>query len=125
MRVDTLTLAVQSLERAKSFYASLGFDISIKCGVSVARAGTLCLALHTRGAIERHLACKIQGHAILSHNVDTSDAVRHWLERARAAGATVLREVTPMGPSASPQPVFAVFADPDGHVWEIAFNPAW
>jgi len=55
----------------------------------------------------------------LSHNVPSEAAVREVFEQGVAAGATALK---------SPQPApwggyEAAFADPDGHMWDIAYNP--
>jgi catechol 2,3-dioxygenase-like lactoylglutathione lyase family enzyme len=55
----------------------------------------------------------------LSHNVPTEAAVREVFEQGLAAGATALK---------APQPApwggyEAAFADPDGHIWDIAMNP--
>ncbi|HWF77764.1 MAG TPA: VOC family protein [Caulobacteraceae bacterium] len=59
-------------------------------------------------------------HAVsLQHNVPSEAAVREVFELGVAAGATALK---------APQPApwggyEADFADPDGHVWGIAYNP--
>jgi catechol 2,3-dioxygenase-like lactoylglutathione lyase family enzyme len=55
----------------------------------------------------------------LSHNVASEEAVRAVFEQGLAAGATAIK---------TPQPApwggyEAAFADPDGHVWDIAMNP--
>ena len=57
----------------------------------------------------------------LAHNVGSPAEVDAVIEEARAAGATITRE---------PGETFwggynGVFADPDGHPWEIAHNPHW
>jgi catechol 2,3-dioxygenase-like lactoylglutathione lyase family enzyme len=55
----------------------------------------------------------------LASNVDSEAAVDAAVERARAAGATVLKEPQ----RASFGGYHAYIADPDGHRWEIAHNP--
>jgi len=55
----------------------------------------------------------------LAHNVTSKEEVRSVIEQAIAAGATLLKQ---------PQDVFwggysGYFSDPDGHIWEIAWNP--
>ena len=59
------------------------------------------------------------GAATLAHNLSAREDVAPLIDRARSAGARVLRE---------PHDVFwgghiGYFADPDGHVWEVAWNP--
>ena len=55
----------------------------------------------------------------LSHNVASKEAVREVFEQGLAAGATPLKT-----PQDAPWGGYeAGFADPDGHVWDIAWNP--
>lgn len=55
----------------------------------------------------------------LASNVGSESAVDAAVERARAAGATVLKRPQ----RASFGGYHAYIADPDGHRWEIAYNP--
>ena len=55
----------------------------------------------------------------LAHNVGSTDEVDVVIEQAREAGARI---------SVEPRDTFyggyaGVFVDPDGHPWEIAYNP--
>jgi catechol 2,3-dioxygenase-like lactoylglutathione lyase family enzyme len=69
------------------------------------------------------------GHAIapndggfsLGHIVDTPDEVDAAIERARAAGAQILKDPQ----DAAYGGYHGYFADPDGHRWEIAWNPGF
>jgi catechol 2,3-dioxygenase-like lactoylglutathione lyase family enzyme len=55
----------------------------------------------------------------LSHNVASEAAVHEVFELGLAAGATALKQ-----PQPAPWGGYeAAFADPDGHVWDIAMNP--
>jgi uncharacterized glyoxalase superfamily protein PhnB len=54
-------------------------------------------------------------------NVNSRDEVDAWLSRAERAGATIIKLA---------QPTFyggcaGYFQDPDGHLWEVAFNPGF
>ncbi len=57
----------------------------------------------------------------LAHNVGSKAEVDHVMERARMAGAVVVKPAreTSWGGYAG------YFQDPDRHLWEIAWNPAW
>jgi hypothetical protein len=56
----------------------------------------------------------------IGHLVDRRDDVAAVLARARDAGATVLGE-----PHDRPWGIYSgYFQDPDGHLWEVIFNPA-
>lgn len=61
------------------------------------------------------------GAVALAHNLPRQDDVTPLMERLVAAGGTLLR--------AADAPVHGGFrgyvADPDGHAWEIAWNPNW
>ena len=61
------------------------------------------------------------GAATLAQNFPDRESVDAAFEQALAAGATALK---------APEAVFwggysGYFADPDGHVWELAHNPFW
>jgi len=61
------------------------------------------------------------GGIALAHNVPTRDDVQPLIDRLAAHGGTELRPA-----DAPPHGGFRGYvADPDGHAWEIAWNPAW
>jgi uncharacterized glyoxalase superfamily protein PhnB len=57
----------------------------------------------------------------LGHNVRSKAEVDNVMEQARQAGAVIVKQAadTFWGGYAG------YFQDPDGHVWEVAWNPAW
>jgi hypothetical protein len=59
------------------------------------------------------------GGIALAHNVGTAEEVQPLIDRAVAAGGTQLR------PASEPPwgGLRGYFADPDGHAWEVAWNP--
>ncbi len=61
------------------------------------------------------------GGVTLAHNVRSTEEVDRVVEQARAAGARITREPTDTfyGGYAG------VFLDPDGHPWEVAWNPGF
>ncbi len=69
-------------------------------------------------------ACAIvtgPGAFALAHNVRAREEVEPLLSRLVAAGGALLRPA-----DAPPHGGFRGYvADPDGHAWEIAWNPAW
>ncbi|MFJ3927442.1 VOC family protein [Streptomyces sp. NPDC090022] len=125
-RVSLITLGVTDLDRSKAFYESLGWR-----GQEVARtvffqAGGLGLVLWGREELARD--CGLDdgsgsGFAgiALAHNLRSREEVDALLETARKAGATVTKPAAPTfyGGYAG------CFADPDGHLWEIAHNPGF
>jgi uncharacterized glyoxalase superfamily protein PhnB len=127
-RLTVVTLGVQDLARARTFYCDgLGFRASKASNESIVflDAGGAVLALYRRKllAVDANVASEGTGFGgvTLAHNVGSTKAVDAAFERAKKAGATVLK---------APQQAFwggysGYFADPDGHPWEVAYNPHW
>lgn len=133
-RITLITLGVDDLAAAVRFYRD-GFGLPTEGIVgeehehgAVAffelQAG-LRLALWPRKSIA-HDAGLPQGPAsvtefTLAHNVGSQAEVDTVMVQARAAGAVVVKEAhaTFWGGYAG------YFQDPDGHLWEVAWNPQW
>ncbi|MDX2274714.1 MAG: VOC family protein [Hyphomonadaceae bacterium] len=124
-RVSLITLGVADLARSRSFYEALGFRASSASqeGIIFFQAGPLGLALFPRAELAHDAGVSPDGEGFrgitLAHNVRTKAEVAPVIAAAVAAGG---REVKPA------QDVFwgghsGYFADPDGHLWEVAWNP--
>jgi uncharacterized protein len=127
-RISLVTLGVVDLARALAFYRDgLGWTPSPASQGDVAffQAGGVVLALWSRRllAADAGVADAAEGFGgiTLAHNVRTRDEVDRTLEEARRAGATISKpaEDTPWGGRSG------YFADPDGHPWEVAWNPGF
>jgi len=128
-RVSLITLGVADLARAVGFYRRLGWTPSPRFeGAEVAffQAGGMVLALWGRraAAADAGLPADASGDApsarvVLAYNARSRDEVAAVIEEARRAGGRVLKPAgdTAWGGHAG------YFADPDGHVWEVAWNP--
>jgi catechol 2,3-dioxygenase-like lactoylglutathione lyase family enzyme len=124
-KLTVLTLGVRDLARSRAFYTdSLGWTptLDIEDEVVFYQVGHgLLLALFgldDLGNDAGHPATPGTPFS-LGHNVDSEDAVDAATERARAAGATILKEPQ----RASFGGYHAYVADPDGHRWEIVYAP--
>jgi predicted lactoylglutathione lyase len=124
-RVSLITLGVADIERARSFYGSLGWKGESPDGeVVFFQAGCMIVGLWSRELLATDSAVTDNGGwggVTLAHNVDSPAAVDDLVARAVAAGATIGR---------APGPTVwggytGVFIDPDGHPWEVAHNPGW
>lgn len=125
-RISLITLGVDDLPRARAFYERLGFRPSSAGNDAVAfyQAGSLGLGLYGRAALaeDAHLSATPAGTfggITLAYNARSRDEVDAVLAAAVAAGARLLKPA---------QDVFwggysGYFADPDGHPWEVAWNP--
>ena len=125
-RLSLVTLGVADLPHSRRFYEELGWTTRAAPGDDVVffQAGCLVVALWSREELARDSAVDDPGGyggITLAHNVRSPEEVDAVVGEARAAGATITRE---------PGPTFwggysGVFADPDGHPWEVAHNPRW
>jgi catechol 2,3-dioxygenase-like lactoylglutathione lyase family enzyme len=126
-RLSLLTLGVADVPRARAFYERLGFRPSgaSKADVAFFRAGGVVLALWSRAALAAEAGVADPGGGFagvaLAHNVRAREEVAAVAAAWQAAGGTVLKP---------PADTFwggraAWLADPDGHVWEIVWNPHW
>jgi catechol 2,3-dioxygenase-like lactoylglutathione lyase family enzyme len=125
-RLSLVTLGVADLDRARQFYAALGWrsDTPPEPGVAFFRSGGMVVALWGRADLAEDSGVEDPGGwggVTLAHNVRSPEEVDAVVEEARAAGATIARE---------PGETFwggysGVFVDPDGHPWEVAHNPRW
>ncbi len=133
-RISLATLGVADLVRATGFYQALGWPLSSASSGAVSffrtAGGLLSLfPLHDL-AEDANLAADATtpAHPVpgfrgitLAINVDQPEDVDAALTAAVAAGATLLKPAALAvwgGRS-------GYFADPDGHVWEVAHNPGW
>jgi catechol 2,3-dioxygenase-like lactoylglutathione lyase family enzyme len=125
-RISILTLGVTDLQRSLHFYRDgLGLPTSYKEGDGIVffqLRGTW-LALYPLEALAEDAHLPVErarfGGITLAHNVGSRMEVDRVIAEALAAGATLLKPAADMfwgGYS-------GYFADPDGHPWEVAWNP--
>lgn len=124
-RLSMITLGVEDLTRSIDFYQNgLGFprhgegdDVAF-----FALNGTW-LGLYNREDLAEDAGVDSAGSGFrgftISHNLHSEEEVDHIYHQALEAGASAVK---------SPQKVFwggysGYFKDPDGHLWEIAYNP--
>lgn len=137
-RIHVLTLAVSDLDRALAFYRdglglkSEGVVGSEFAGDATTPAGAvamfqlhggLILALYPRTELAKDAHVPVgppgSGEFSIGHIVSSKAAVDELLRRAEAAGATLTDQ-----PHDRPWGIYSgYFRDPDGHLWEILWNP--
>lgn len=125
-RVSLITLGVTDLDRAREFYDALGFPrVGDDKGVAFYRTEGAVLSLYPLGALaeDAGISPRRDGFSgvTLAINLASETEVDEAFAHVSSIGATIL---TPA------EHVFwggyrGYFADPDGHAWEIAFNPHW
>ena len=124
-RVSVITLGVADVERSRRFYAALGWSGPSPDGeVVFIEAGGLVLALWDRQLLAADSAVVDTGGwggVTLAHNVRSPAEVDALLAEAAEAGAVIGRPGAPTDWGG----YSGVFLDPDGHPWEVAYNPHW
>lgn len=126
-RVSLITLGVSELARARSFYEALGWVTRAlpEDDVAFFQAGGMVLALWDRGSLAADSLVESDpggwGGITLAHNLGSPAEVDGLLSDVVAAGGNVLRP----GAETFWGGYSGLFADPDGHRWEVAHNPGW
>jgi predicted lactoylglutathione lyase len=125
LRMSLITLGVADVEAATAFYEKFGLRKSSASqdSVSFFQLGPTVLGLFGRDDLTKDgNAASVwsgNGGITLAQTLRSEAEVDRLMAHAEAIGATILK---------SPQRAFwggyhGYFADPDGHVWEIAYNP--
>jgi uncharacterized protein len=126
-RLSLVTLGVADLERARRFYEDgLGWRRGNNHPeVAFYQIGGAVLALWERDALAQDARLPDAGSGFggiaLAYNARTRAEVDAVLAEAAGAGATILKPAE----DAFWGGYSGYFADPDGHVWEVAWNPEW
>jgi len=125
-KINIITLGVSNLARALHFYRDgLGWPVSSAGNEHIAflRTGGVVLALYSRMSLAEDVTVDPDGHGFrgltIAHNVAQREQVDSVLAEAVVAGATIVKPAVDAfwgGRS-------GYFADPDGHLWEVAWNP--
>lgn len=133
-RLTVITLGVDDLERAVKFYSrGLGFATEGIVGREFEFGAVaffdlqpgLRLALWPRSSLAHDSGLSLSPPAAtelsLGHNVSSRQEVEAVMSQAATAGATIVKpaQETFWGGYAG------YFQDPDGHLWEVVWNPAW
>ena len=133
-RITVITIGVDDLERSLRFYRDglglategiVGEEFEYGAVVFIELQSGLRLALWPRKSIAHDtglsLGTKSPVEFTLGHNVNSRSEVDAVMNRAKTAGAVIVKAA---------QDTFwggysGYFQDPDGHLWEVAWNPQW
>jgi uncharacterized protein len=126
--ITLITLGVGDVAKSTAFYGCLGFvksNRASEASVSFFKAGGVILALWSREAqLEDGQVSAIwdgNGGICVAQNVASEAEVYAVMATAEAAGAKILKQAAKTFWGG----YNGYFADPDGHLWEVAFNPHW
>lgn len=130
-RLNIVTLGVHDLPRSVAFYTALGWERASASMDEISwfglSGGAVWLGLFPHGDLAEDASLPREGAgdlpaykgATFAMNLDSDDEVRDVFGQALSAGASAIKPPSPA--------VFGglsgYFADPDGHLWEVAHNP--
>lgn len=124
-RITLITLGVTDLQRSIRFYRD-GLALPLRDGpegVAFFETRGTWLSLFPRETLAEDAAVSPLGSGFagfsLAHNVRSPEDVDRTLREAVAAGAKLVKP----GQTASWGGYSGYFADPDGFLWEVAWNP--
>lgn len=126
-RITLVTLGVGDLARSQAFFERLGWRRSLKeaAGVAFFQCGGIGVSLYSRQELAADAGVDAAGSGFagisLAYNTRTKAEVDATLAEAVAAGARLVKPA---------QDAFwggyhGYFADLDGYLWEVAWNPGF
>ena len=124
-RLSIVTLGVADLARSREFYERLGWRRSMLNteGIAFFQAGGIALALYPRNELAKDAKVSPDGGGFrgvtLAYNTRSHDDVDRALAEAASACAKILKAAE----EAAWGGYSGYFADPDGFLWEVAWNP--
>ena len=133
-RITVLTIGVDDLKKSLTFYrdglglktdgiVGEGFEYGAVVFIDLENGAKL--ALWPRKSIAHDTGLSLQNPSAteftIGHNLNSKKEVDEVLAQAKKAGAKIVKPA---------QETFwggysGYFQDPDGHLWEVAWNPAW
>lgn len=125
-RLSLVTLGTRDLATARAFYLDgLGWRESSAGNedVTFIQTGSMAIGLFSRTSLAHDVGIDDTGSGFagitLAYNARSREEVDKVLAEAQAAGGTIVKHA---------EDVFwggysGYFADPDGHLWEVAWNP--
>lgn len=128
-RLSIVTLGVTDLAASTAFYERLGWERSDASAETITffQCGGMAVGLYPRDKLAEDIGrpeadapmADSLGRVTLAYNARSKDDVDAVLAEAEGAGAEIVKRA---------QEVFwggysGYFADPDGHLWEVAWNP--
>jgi len=123
-RVSLITLGARDMGALASFYEALGWHrVDSPDGVIAFDLIGQTLGLYPLEALADEIGMPVddlgRGAMTLAHNVRDKSGVAPLLARAAAAGGRILKPASDVFWGGH----HGFFADPEGHIWEVAWNP--
>lgn len=127
LRLSLVTLGVENLAAAAKFYEDMGLPRRLRKaeGVAFFDAGGVVLSIYSREALAKDANIEDSnagfGGITLAYNVPSQAEVELVLKAAEKAGGKILKQADRIFWGG----YVGYFADPEGHIWEVAHNPGF
>lgn len=126
--ISVVTLGVSDFKRSLDFYKNgLGWPTSATKRDKIAFFGLngTILALYDRGSLAEDAMVSPKGNGFpgvtLAHNTKSEKEVDEIFSQIGKLGVRIVKK-----PQKAPWGGYSgYFADPDGHLWEVVYNPYW
>lgn len=124
-RLSIITLGVGDLTRSLEFYQRLGWQRSMKDsdGIVFFQAAGIAIAIYPRSELAKDATVSAEGQGFpgftLAYNTRSREEVDSVLTEAQDAGAKLIKPAK----DAFWGGYSGYFSDPDGFLWEVAWNP--
>jgi predicted lactoylglutathione lyase len=125
-RMSIIALGVSDLKQSRAFYENLGWKVATEEqaeNIVAFNLQSFVLALYPKKGLADDVGIEMNLSSTpsftLAYNVSSETEVERIIDEVREIGAKIVKE---------PQKVFwggysSYFSDPDGYLWEVAFNP--
>jgi len=126
-RITLVTLGVADMARSRAFYAAFGWQMHPESQEAVTFYQANGFAFGLFGLDD---LAKDQGRPGLTLGTGATTLAQNFATEAEVDAAYAMALAAGATPLKSPEKVFwggysGYYADPDGHVWELAMNPFW
>ena len=125
-RISIITLGVSDLKKARAFYDALGWRVASEDQaeeIVVYDLQNIALALYPWDKLveDAKVPSERSGYSAvtIAHNVNSEGEVNDVLEEAQKAGGKLVKPAE----KAFWGGYSGYFSDPDGNLWEVAYNP--
>lgn len=127
-KLNLITLGVKDFSKAVEFYETgLGWKKSAASmdNLALFPLGGIALALHPLNELEEDTTIKCEASIFsgltISYNAKSENEVDAIMEKVKRLGATIIKP----GQKVYWGGYRGYFKDPDGYLFEVAFNPFW
>jgi len=127
-RINVITLGVKNLKQARAFYEGMGFRASANSDEQIVffNANGMVFGLYPVDELAKDAELPPQELPVfrgvtLAYNTRCKEDVTPLLALAESLGGRIVKQAK----DAFWGGFSGYFADPDGHLWEVAHNPFW